>query len=65
MDRQLLLQKKPTKILNNENKKTGVSRKIEFMFCLEDNRNTSVYVFITEILWLTFDEIIDDPYLMK
>ena len=21
------------------------------MFCLEDNRNTSVYVFITEIIW--------------
>ena len=24
------------------------------MFCLEDNRNTSVYVFITEIIWRTF-----------
>ena len=24
--------------------------------------NTSVYVFITEIIWQTFDVIIDDPY---
>jgi hypothetical protein len=25
--------------------------------------NTSVYVFVTEIFWHTFDLIIDDPYL--
>ena len=30
------------------------------MFCLEDNRNTSVYVFIAEIALLTFDVIIDN-----
>ena len=29
------------------------------MFCLEDNRNISVYVFITEIIWPTFNLIID------
>ena len=29
------------------------------MFCLEDSRNTIVYVFITEIICLTFDVIID------
>ena len=27
----------------------------------EDNRNISVYVFITEIIWLTVDVIIDIP----
>ena len=49
--------------LSNENIKTGVSREIIFQktFCLEDNRNTSGYVFITEIIWRTFDGIIDDP----
>ena len=46
----IITSKIPSKILSNKNKKTGVSRK----------RNTSVYVFITEILWLTFDVIIDD-----
>ena len=33
-----------------------------FTFCLEDNRKTSVYVFIAEIIWLTFDLRIDNPY---
>ena len=31
------------------------------LFYLEDCRNTSVYVFITEIIWQTFDVIIHDP----
>ena len=48
--------------------KTGVSRKIVCFgtfihIFLENNRNTIVFVFITEIFWLTFDVIIDDPYL--
>ena len=70
MDRQLLRQKF-IKNLSNDNIKTGVSREMIFQkqfilafyftFCLEGNRNTSVYVFITEIIWLTFDVIIDDP----
>ena len=29
------------------------------MFFLDDNRDSTVYVFITEIIWQTFDVIID------
>ena len=39
--------------LSNETIKTGVSREMIFekeFICLEDNRNTSLYVFITEII---------------
>ena len=45
--------------------KTGVSREMILQkwfilaFYLEDNRNTSVYVFSTEIIWVTFDSIIE------
>ena len=58
----IITSKISSKILSNENKKTGVSRKIVcfgiliHVFCLEDN---SVYVFIAK----TFDVIIDNPYL--
>ena len=58
--------------LSNENINTGVSREtifqkqfilaLSFTVCLEDNWNTSVYVFIIEMIWLIFDVIvIDDP----
>ena len=33
----------------------------KWYFKIEDNRNTSVYIFITEIIWLTLDLIIDNP----
>ena len=33
----------------------------KWYFKIEDNRNTSVYIFITEIVWLTLDLIIDNP----
>ena len=33
---------------------------IQFMFCHEDNRNTSIYFLIAEIIWLSFDVMIDD-----
>ena len=60
--------KRPVKTnLSSENIKTGVSRKV---FCFdilihvfEDKGNTSFYVSITEIFWLTFDVIIDGSYL--
>ena len=42
--------------LSNEN----INSSFEFTFCLEDKRNTSVNVFISEIISLTFDVIIDD-----
>ena len=72
MDCQLLSQSLSNN-LSNEDINTGVSREIIFqkyiilafwfMFCLEDKRNTSILVFITKIFWLTFDVIIDVPYL--
>ena len=54
MDRQLLRQKTHQKILSNENIKTGAYKQIVCFgilihVVLKDNRNTSVYVFITEI----------------
>ena len=42
--------------LSNEN----INLSFELTFCLEDKRNTSVNVFISEIISLTFDVIIDD-----
>ena len=67
MDRQLLRQKSHQKFSVMKTKKLAIPEKYFvsalFTFCLEDNRNTSVYVFITEIFWLTLDVIIDDPYL--
>ena len=59
--------KNSSNTLSNETIKTGVSRELVlqnqstlafyFTFCLEDNRNTSVYFFITEIIMI----IIYDP----
>ena len=66
----IITSKIPSKILINENKKKWCFQKNSLFrhfnlltFCLEVNRNTSVYVFIIEIFLLTFDVIIDDPYL--
>ena len=35
------------------------------MNCLEDNRNIIVYVLLTEIIWRTFEEIIDDDVIER
>ena len=68
MDHQLSRQKSRQKFSVMKTKKLVFPEKqfvsaFQFTFCLEVNRNTSVYVFITEIFLLTFDVIIDDPYL--
>ena len=53
--------------LSNENINTGVSfvfkRKRELFLKYNFSGNTNSYDFITEIIWWTFDRIIDDPYL--
>ena len=66
MDYQLLHQKL-VKNLSNENINAGVSvaftTKHELFLKYNFYGNTSIYVFITEIIWQTFDIIIDDQYL--
>ena len=60
--------------LRKENVKTGLSREtisqkiVHFGISIHvlswRQQKPSVYVFITEIIWLSFDKIIDDPWLM-
>ena len=56
-----------SKILSNENIKIGVSRKIVYLGILIHGvywrQPVFMFSILTEISWLTFDVIIDNPYL--
>ena len=61
----VITSKHQSKILSNENIRSGVSRKIVCFGILIHvlSWRQQKHVFITEIVWLTFDVITDDPCL--